>query len=185
MLCSCFDLRACTRSIFGNGCILSRFFSLIFTSNKFEFAHTSSTFLPSSFLKESAHIHTYTHTYAHSSNVLSIKLCEYAATDHADGINHLCEKQVWKYNNMCGVCVNNKHNALFEYACCNCVSICVLQLCVNMLAATVCRYACCNYLSNLLQLSVNLLQLSVNILELYVNMLHIFVSILQLFMQVA
>ncbi len=35
MLRSCFDLIACTRSTFGNGCILSRFFSFILTSNKF------------------------------------------------------------------------------------------------------------------------------------------------------
>ncbi len=35
--CSCFDLVACTRSTFGNGCILSSFFSFrgILTSNKF------------------------------------------------------------------------------------------------------------------------------------------------------
>jgi hypothetical protein len=32
---SCFDLIACIRSTFGNGCILSRFFSFILTSNKF------------------------------------------------------------------------------------------------------------------------------------------------------
>ncbi len=32
---SCFDLIACTRSTIGNVCILSRFFSIIFTSHKF------------------------------------------------------------------------------------------------------------------------------------------------------
>ncbi len=35
VLRTCFDLIACTRSTFGNGCILSRFFSFILTSNKF------------------------------------------------------------------------------------------------------------------------------------------------------
>jgi hypothetical protein len=35
MLCSCFDIIACIRSTFGNGCILSRFFCFILISNKF------------------------------------------------------------------------------------------------------------------------------------------------------
>ncbi len=35
MLRSCFDLISCIRSAVGNGCILSRFFSFLSTSNKF------------------------------------------------------------------------------------------------------------------------------------------------------
>jgi hypothetical protein len=41
ILRSCFDLIACIRSTFGNGCILSRFFSFILTSNKFTYSGAS------------------------------------------------------------------------------------------------------------------------------------------------
>jgi hypothetical protein len=64
----CFDLRACTRSTSGDGCILSRFFSFILTSNKFDSIQTSEdvhgrNLMVQTLLHQDITLLTYTHAY--------------------------------------------------------------------------------------------------------------------------
>jgi hypothetical protein len=73
VLRSCFDLIACTRSTFGNGCILSSFFSFILTSNKF---------LVTTIVNSNLCTHKYMHTYTY--------ICTWHAQTHMYKCMHVC-----------------------------------------------------------------------------------------------